>query len=78
MSLTGRLIREIRTKRNMTRAELIEKSGVSGTIISRVEHGQSDLMCKSFWKLIDAMDYQVVLRPRDVPVNEERGEERYI
>lgn len=78
MSLTGRLIRELRNKSNMTRRELIDKSGVSGTIISKVENGQADMLCRNFWKIVDALGYQVVLRPRDVPVNEERGEERYL
>lgn len=78
MAVTGKIIKEIRKKVHMSTNDLADASGVSSTIIWKVETGKSDIMCKTLWKLIQAMGYQVVLRPKDKPVNEKRGEERYI
>lgn len=53
----GYRIKELREEKNLSQAKLAEKSGVSRTIISNLENGQSTSMTmKTLNKLAKALD----------------------
>ena len=64
MTAYGKAIKIIRQKQGMTLIELARRSGVSQGCISRYENGKSDLTMKSMTKMMRALGYEIVLKPR--------------
>ncbi|MDP8253918.1 MAG: helix-turn-helix transcriptional regulator [Candidatus Kaelpia aquatica] len=54
-------IREYRKKKNITQAELAEKSGVSQQTISFLERGYLNISLRTFRKITDALELSVEL-----------------
>lgn len=60
--LTGQKLRAIRALRDMTQAQLAEKSGVSPTAIAEYERGKRDLRTDTIRKLCEALGVTVTYR----------------
>jgi transcriptional regulator with XRE-family HTH domain len=60
--LTGKKLRAIRALRDMTQAQLAEKSGVSPTAIAEYEKGKRDLRTDTIRKLCEALGVTVTYR----------------
>ena len=62
---TGLLIKELRTQKNMTQAQLAEKLGVSKVTVSRYENGNDNFSLKKLCEICAALDCDVsaVFRP---------------
>ena len=51
--ILGELLKEERTKANMTQAEMAEKTGTKKSYISRIENGRADIQLSTLYKLIE-------------------------
>lgn len=51
--ILGELLKEERTKANLTQAELAEKSGTKKSYISRIENGHADIQLSTLFRLIE-------------------------
>lgn len=60
--LTGKKLRAIRALRDMTQAQLAEKSGVSPTAIAEYEKGKRDLRTDTIRKICEALGVTVTYR----------------
>lgn len=57
MRINGERLREARLFNQMTMSDLAKKIGVSKQMISKYEHGKSEISLKSFQKLLKALDF---------------------
>jgi HTH-type transcriptional regulator/antitoxin HipB len=51
--ILGELLKEERTKANMTQAEMAEKTGTKKSYISRIENGRADIQLSTLYRLIE-------------------------
>ena len=51
--ILGELLKEERTKANLTQAELAEKAGTKKSYISRIENGHADIQLSTLFRLIE-------------------------
>ena len=63
----GVAIRDLRTSTRLTQLELAKRANVSKKWISDVELGRSSLRFTTVLKLLDALDVDLTLQPRDKP-----------
>lgn len=49
----GEMLKEERTKANMTQEQLAEKTGTKKSYISRIESGKSDIQISTFYRLVE-------------------------
>lgn len=63
----GVAIRDLRKSKRLTQLELAKRANVSKKWISDVELGRSSLRFTTVLKLLDALDVDVTLQPRDKP-----------
>lgn len=60
-------IRHLRQNAELTQVALAERAGVSSKWISDVESGKSSLRFTTVLRLLDALDVDLTLQPRDAP-----------
>lgn len=63
----GVAIRDLRKSKRLTQLELAKRANVSKKWISDVELGRSSLRFTTVLKLLDALDVDLTLQPRDKP-----------
>jgi ribosome-binding protein aMBF1 (putative translation factor) len=51
--IVGELLKEERTKAQLTQAELAEKTGTKKSYISRIENGHADIQLSTLYRLIE-------------------------
>src|SRR5690242_13473364 len=56
----GNLIRDARTHRGLTQAQLAERLGTSQSAINRIEKGQQNLTLETIARISDAVDSEIV------------------
>lgn len=61
--LLGELVK-IRKEKGLSQSELAEKSGNKQQVISRIENKENSPTLKTVCSLLDVLDYDVVLVPR--------------
>lgn len=68
----GRQIRSLRLERELSLAELAEKTGISVGALSQIERGMTSLRVKVIWPLAAALDVEpsVLLSEPEEPVND--------
>ena len=49
----GEMLKEERTKANLTQEQLAEKAGTKKSYISRIESGKSDIQISTFYRIIE-------------------------
>jgi len=74
----GRRIRQARTAKKMSQAELAEKANLSAAVISLIECGRSDLRVQTLVRIIEALQVSSdsILRP-NVPTVIDIGRSEY-
>ena len=51
--IIGELIKEGRSKANLTQAQLAEKTGTKKSYISRIENGHADIQLSTLYRLVE-------------------------
>ena len=51
--IVGEVLKEERTKANLTQAQLAEKTGTKKSYISRIENGHADIQLSTLYRLIE-------------------------
>lgn len=51
--IIGELLKEERTKANLTQAELAERAGTKKSYISRIENGHADIQLSTLFRLVE-------------------------
>ena len=62
-SVLGKLVK-LRKEKGLSQAELAKKSGNKQQVISRIENRENSPTLKTLCSLLDVMDYDIVLVPR--------------
>lgn len=52
----GKYIKELREKRNISRAKLAERVGISQSHLEKIESGQRSPGMSTFWKVIEVLN----------------------
>jgi ribosome-binding protein aMBF1 (putative translation factor) len=58
---TGQIIGDARKKAKMSQAELAERIGSNKSYISRVEHGETEPRISTFFRIMNALGFQISL-----------------
>ena len=82
MSLPARL-RATREAIGLTQEAVSRTSGIAAPNLSKIERGRSDIQISTLMRILDAMNMDIELVPRDAPISlqgvlaqSERGRER--
>lgn len=51
--VVGEVLKEERTKANLTQAQLAEKTGTKKSYISRIENGHADIQLSTLYRLVE-------------------------
>jgi transcriptional regulator with XRE-family HTH domain len=64
MSMAGRMVRDARSRANLTQRQLSAKAGIPQETIARIERGRVDPRVKTLDRLLEACGYGLESMPR--------------
>ena len=70
----GYLLKDARKKRNLTQSEMGRLVGLEQAVISRIEQGRHALRVDTLFKLLSALNYEILLQPREESVRQKEGD----
>ena len=70
----GYLLKDARTRRGLTQAEAGKYVGLDQTVISRIENGRHTLRVDTLFKLLAALDYEMLSQPREGSASGQDGD----
>ena len=71
----GYLLKDARKSRGFTQGEAARVVGLDQTAISRIETGRHVLRLDTLFKLLAALDYEVLLQPRQHDTDSRKGDQ---
>lgn len=66
----GYLLKDARKKRNLTQSEAGRLVGLEQAVISRIEQGRHALRVDTLFRLLSALDYELLLQPREESIRQ--------
>jgi len=69
--MLGYILKDARLRRRLTQAEAGKCAGLDQTVISRIENGRHALRVDTLFKILSALDYEVLIQPREDGVPEQ-------
>jgi HTH-type transcriptional regulator/antitoxin HipB len=70
----GYLLKDARMRRRLTQAEAGKCVGLDQTVISRIENGRHALRVDTLFKILAALDYEMLIQPREDGGHEQKGD----
>ena len=71
----GYLLKDARKSRGLTQREAAHTVGLDQTAISRIETGRHVLRVDTLFKLLAALDYELLLQPRQRGAGDREGDQ---
>jgi HTH-type transcriptional regulator / antitoxin HipB len=71
----GYLLKDARKSRGLTQGEAARAVGLDQTAISRIETGRHVLRLDTLFKLLAALDYELLLQPRQHGTDSMKGDQ---
>lgn len=72
--ILGAALREARKKKGLSQAAAGRSVGMDQPTVSKVEQGNSGTRLDTLFRLLAALDLELVLQPRQTPSNNDSGE----
>jgi HTH-type transcriptional regulator/antitoxin HipB len=72
--ILGAALREARKKKGLSQAEAGRSVGMDQPTVSKVEQGNSGTRLDTLFRLLAALDLELVLQPRQTPNKNDSGE----
>lgn len=70
----GYTLKDARIRRGLTQAETGKVVGLDQTVISRIEQGRHALRVDTLFKMLAALNYEMLIQPRENGMSEERAD----
>lgn len=70
----GYILKDARIRRGLTQAEAGNSVGLDQTVISRIENGKHALRVDTLFKILAALDYEMLIQPREDGAVQQRGD----
>ena len=71
----GYLLKDARKARGLTQGEAARAVGLDQTAISRIETGRHIMRLDTLFKLLAALDYELLLQPRQRGTDSRKGDQ---
>lgn len=66
----GYLLKDARKRRHLTQSEAGRLVGLEQAVISRIEQGRHALRVDTLFKLLTALNYEILLQPREEAIRQ--------
>jgi HTH-type transcriptional regulator / antitoxin HipB len=71
----GMLLKDARNQRGLTQEEAGRRVGLKQPAISAIEAGKEDLRLNTLFKFLAALDYELLIQPKETGTKTNRGDE---
>jgi HTH-type transcriptional regulator/antitoxin HipB len=71
----GMLLKDARNRRGLTQGEAGRRVGLTQPAISDIEAGKENLRVNTLFKLLAALDYEILIQPKETETRTDRGDE---
>ncbi len=69
----GHIFRSIRKKKGLSQTEAGRSVGIDQPTLSKIERGESNVRIDTLFRLMAALDMEMIVRPRDRSSNKSEG-----